>query len=92
VSSNKAQVYLRKEATAQSQLDAAIRMTLADEDELAIHSVAAAAYGVSRSLNSLRPRFLSATVPSVARPQQYMNPPPERNRSLKTLPSVAKSR
>jgi hypothetical protein len=40
----------RKEAAAQRQLDAAIRMTLHDEDELAIHSVVAAAYGVLRGL------------------------------------------
>ena len=46
----KAQVYLRKEAAAQRQLDAAIRMTLHDEDELAIHSVVAAAYGILRGL------------------------------------------
>ena len=50
MSADKAQVYLRKEAAAQRQLDAAIRMTLHDEDELAIHSVVAAAYGVLRGL------------------------------------------
>jgi hypothetical protein len=50
VSSAKAQIYLRKEAAAQRQLDAAIRMTLEGEDELAIHTVAAAAYGILRDL------------------------------------------
>jgi hypothetical protein len=38
------------EAAAQRQLDAAIRMTLAEEDELAIRTVVAAAYGILRGL------------------------------------------
>jgi hypothetical protein len=50
MSSKKARVFLRKEAVAQRQLDAAIRMTLAEEDELAIHTVVAAAYGILRAL------------------------------------------
>jgi hypothetical protein len=50
VSSKKAQVFLTKQAAAQRQLDAAIRMTLRGEDELAIHTVAAAAYGIIRQL------------------------------------------
>jgi hypothetical protein len=50
MSSEKARVFLRKEAAAQRQLDAAIRMTLAEEDELAIHTVLAAAYGILRDL------------------------------------------
>jgi hypothetical protein len=45
-----AHVFLRKEAAAQRQLDAAIRMTFANEDQLAIHTVAAAAYGILRGL------------------------------------------
>jgi hypothetical protein len=50
VSSAEAQILLRKEAAAQRQIDAAIRMILHGEDELAVHSVAAAAYGILRGL------------------------------------------
>jgi len=50
MSSGGARIFIRKEAAAQRQLDAAIRMTLAGEDELAIHPVAAAAYTVLRDL------------------------------------------
>jgi hypothetical protein len=50
VSSEGARIYIRKEAAAQRQLDAAIRMRLASEDELAIHTVAAAAYRILRDL------------------------------------------
>ncbi len=59
-----AQIYVRKEAAAQRQLDAAIRMMLANEDDLAIHTLAAAAYQIIRDLKEkkhgrgeLRERF-----------------------------------
>lgn len=45
-----AEVYVNKIAAAQRQLDAAIRMTFAGEDELAIHTIAAAAYSVLRDI------------------------------------------
>jgi hypothetical protein len=41
---------------ARRQLNAAIRMTFANEDELAIHTVAAAAYGIVRDLLGTRGR------------------------------------
>jgi hypothetical protein len=56
MSLEKARVFLRKEAAAQRQLDAAIRMTLAEEDELAIHTVVAAAYGILRGLKQNQSR------------------------------------
>lgn len=51
-----AQIYITKLAAAERQLNAAIRMTLAGEDELAIHTVAAAAYHILRDLNKKRGR------------------------------------
>lgn len=45
-----AEVYVNKIAAAQRQLDAAIRMTFAGEDDLAIHTVAAAAYSILRDI------------------------------------------
>jgi hypothetical protein len=56
VSAKKAQIFILKEAAAQRQLDAAIRMTLLGEDELAIHTVAAAAYEVLRDLKKKHSR------------------------------------
>lgn len=53
-SKGEARTFITKEAAAQRQLDAAIRMTLAGEDELAIHSVAAAAYGIIRALKEVK--------------------------------------
>jgi hypothetical protein len=47
-------VYVTKVAAAQRQLDAAIRMTLVDEDALAIHTVAAAAYRILRDIKKQR--------------------------------------
>ncbi len=49
-----AEVYISKEAAAQRQIDAAVRMLFSDEDELAIHTVAAAAYRVVRDLREKR--------------------------------------
>jgi hypothetical protein len=43
-------VYINKIEAARRQLDAAIRMTFANEDELAIHTVAAAAYRILRDI------------------------------------------
>jgi hypothetical protein len=47
-------VHVTKLAAAQRQLDAAIRMTFGDEDELAIHTVVAAAYRILRDLKNKR--------------------------------------
>ncbi len=52
--SEEVRVFITKQAAAQRQLDAAIRMTLAGEDELAIHTVAAAAYGIVRALKEAK--------------------------------------
>jgi hypothetical protein len=49
-----------KLAAAQRQLDAAIRMTFADEDSLAITTVAAAAYGILRNIAEKRGRKVLA--------------------------------
>jgi hypothetical protein len=53
---NRASIYINKLAAAQRQLDAAIRMMLAGEDELAIHTIAAAAYQILRDLKKHRGR------------------------------------
>jgi hypothetical protein len=47
-------IFINKLAGAERQLNAAIRMTFIDEDELAIHTVAAAAYRVLRDILSKR--------------------------------------
>jgi hypothetical protein len=47
-------VSLTKIAAAQRQLDAAIRMTLAGEDELAVHTVGSAAYRLLRDIKERR--------------------------------------
>lgn len=52
--STDATVYVGKLAAAQRQIDAAIRMLFEDEDMLAVHTVAAAAYGILRALNEGR--------------------------------------
>lgn len=48
-------ISITKLAAAKRQLDAAIRMRFASEDELAIHSVAAAALGILRDVARNRP-------------------------------------
>jgi hypothetical protein len=53
----RATMFIKKLEAARRQLDAAIRMTFANEDELAIHTVAAAAYRVVRDLLEKRGRF-----------------------------------
>jgi hypothetical protein len=54
--SQQAQVFINKLEAARRQLDAAIRMTFANEDDLAIHTVAAAAYRIVRDLLDKRGR------------------------------------
>lgn len=56
MSENQSVFYINKLAAAQRQLHAAIRMTLHGEDELAIHTLAAAAYGILRDLKRSRGR------------------------------------
>ena len=56
VSSDQARIFITKEAAAQRQIDAAVRMTLNGEDALAIHTVAAAAYQILRDLKKKRGR------------------------------------
>lgn len=51
-----ASVHLTKIAAAQRQLDAAIRMVFQNEDELAVHTLAAAAYRILRDLKKKRGR------------------------------------
>jgi hypothetical protein len=51
-----ANVFINKLEAARRQLDAAIRMTFAHEDELAIHTVAAAAYRILRDMLDKRGR------------------------------------
>lgn len=51
-----ASVFINKLEAARRQLDAAIRMTFTGEDELAIHTVAAAAYRILRDLLDKRGR------------------------------------
>jgi hypothetical protein len=53
----KTEVYLTKIAAAQRQIDAAARMFLFHEDELAIHTVAAAAYRIVRDIRKKRGRL-----------------------------------
>lgn len=52
-----ATIIINKLEAARRQLDTAIRMTFANEDELAIHTVAAAAYRILRDLLEKRGRF-----------------------------------
>jgi hypothetical protein len=54
VKTSSAAVHVLKVAAAQRQLDAAIRMTFANEDPLAVHTVAAAAGRVLRDLAKKR--------------------------------------
>lgn len=54
MTNNEGQVFITKTAAAKRQLDAAIRMYLSGEDELAIHTIAAAAYRVLRDLKEKR--------------------------------------
>lgn len=49
-----ATVYLTKVAAAERQLNAAIRMHLSEEDELAVHTIASAAYRILRDLGERR--------------------------------------
>ena len=51
-----ASIFINKLEAARRQLDAAIRMTFANEDELAIHTVAAAAYRILRDMLHKRGR------------------------------------
>jgi hypothetical protein len=51
-----ASIFINKLEAARRQLDAAIRMTFANEDELAIHTVAAAAYRILRDMLDKRGR------------------------------------
>lgn len=51
-----AKVHLNKLAAAERQLKAAIRLFFAEEDELAIHTVASAAYGILKDLKLARGR------------------------------------
>jgi hypothetical protein len=51
-----ATIFINKLEAARRQLDAAIRMTFANEDELAIHTVAAAAYRILRDMLHKRGR------------------------------------
>lgn len=57
-----ATVHINKIAASGRQLDAAIRMFFSREDELAIHTVAAAAFRVLRDLNGKRGRDFTADV------------------------------
>lgn len=51
-----AKIFINKLAAAERQLNAAIRMVLAGEDELAIHTVAAAVYRIMRDIKESRGR------------------------------------
>lgn len=51
-----ATIFITKLGAAERQLNAAIRMTLTNEDELAVHSVAAAAYQILRNIKYKRGR------------------------------------
>jgi hypothetical protein len=51
-----ASIFINKLEAARRQLDTAIRMTFANEDELAIHTVAAAAYRILRDILDKRGR------------------------------------
>jgi uncharacterized protein YlaN (UPF0358 family) len=48
------EIHITKEAAAQRQIDAAIRMLFSGEDMLAVHTVAAAAYGILTNLDDKR--------------------------------------
>jgi hypothetical protein len=70
--SRQATIFINKLEAARRQIDAAIRMTFANEDELAIHTVAAAAYRIVRDLLEKQGRFdfdelLAAGIYSAAR-------------------------
>jgi len=54
--SQRATIYINKLEAARRQLDAAIRMRFAKEDDLAIHTIAAAAYGILRDMLGKRGR------------------------------------
>jgi hypothetical protein len=56
LSQQSAKILLNKLAVAERQLNAAIRMSLANEHPLAIHTVAHAAYGVLRDIKRKRGR------------------------------------
>jgi hypothetical protein len=56
VKNKSARIFITKLGVAERLLNAAIRMVLANEDELAIHAVAAAAYRVLRDIKEKRGR------------------------------------
>jgi hypothetical protein len=56
----KATIHITKIAAAKRQLEAAIRMFFAGEDELAIHTIAAAAFRVLRDLHNNRGKTFPA--------------------------------
>jgi hypothetical protein len=56
MSAQRGLLYVTKVAAAQRQLNAAIRMTLSGEDELAIHTVAAASFRLLRDIKQKRGR------------------------------------
>jgi hypothetical protein len=62
MSETTATVHLTKLAAAQRQLNAAIRMLLRNEDELAVHTVAAAAFRILRDIKKKHGRGELATV------------------------------
>src|ERR1039458_5673769 len=53
-------LHINKIAAASRQLDAAIRMFFAQEDELAIHTVASAAFGILRDVTDKRGKNITA--------------------------------
>ena len=53
MSKTSATVHLTKRAAAQRQLNAAIRMLLGNEDELAVHTVAAAAFHILKDIKKM---------------------------------------
>jgi hypothetical protein len=53
-------IHINKFAAASRQLDAAIRMFFAKEDELAIHTVASAAFRLLRDLTAKRGKNFTA--------------------------------
>ena len=63
-------IHITKIAAAKRQLDAAIRMFFAGEDELAVHTIAAAAFRVLRDLHKKRGKSYSG---KFARPVQPAN-------------------
>jgi hypothetical protein len=52
-----AEIFVNKIEAARRQIDAAIRMTLANEDMLAIHTVASAGYRILRDLLEKRGKY-----------------------------------